>query len=359
MRLAIRQHGLVSVGQACHKGASPRHLARSGYWIRCRPGLYRLVGVPETWPSRLMEALATSPGAAVSHQAAAAVHGLDGFSAGRVRVEVSSVHKIRPRTGVTAHRVACLPRIDLERRNGLSVTSVTRTVIDIAGSVDQERLRQALESALRQRLTSVARIERRLAEMGARGRRGAAALRRLLMTYRTQAASDSLLESRFESLCQRHNLIGFIRQYSVGPFRVDYAWPDSKLLVELDGFAYHSSSEDHKRDLHRQNFLAMQLPGWTLLRFSWSDVAESAGHVIATLKAAIVRHPATGRIAKIDQSLIPAATDSPRSRTWWRTSSSGDNQSPGVQNVPAAVTRARRGQTRAGKPRPYSAVTPP
>jgi very-short-patch-repair endonuclease len=233
--------------------------------------------------------MATSPGAAVSHRAAAAIYGLDGFNGSSAPIEVSSTHKIRTRHGIVAHRVAKLPHCDLNRHEGLVVTSPTRTIIDLAGCVDEERLRIALDSALRQRLTSIAHLKRRLKELGTRGRRGAAAIGRLLRLYRCEAPSGSVLETKFENLCRRHHLDGFTRQYPVGQFRVDFAWPKSKVLVELDGFTYHANRSDHGRDLRRQNLLALKQPGWVLLRFNWFDVVAQPEAVVRTLRSALGR----------------------------------------------------------------------
>jgi very-short-patch-repair endonuclease len=78
-----------------------------------------------------------------------------------------------------------------------------------------------------------------------------------------------------------------VRQHPVGgtPYRLDYAWPDRLLAVEVDGYGPHSSREAFQSDRARQN--ALVLAGWTVLRFTWADVRDRPAAVAAVLRRAL------------------------------------------------------------------------
>ena len=67
--------------------------------------------------------------------------------------------------------------------------------------------------------------------------------------------------------------------------RVDFAWPQARLVVEVDGFAYHSSREDVRKDHARA--VRLTLLGWRVLRFGWEDVVGRPEHVIAVVREAL------------------------------------------------------------------------
>lgn len=69
--------------------------------------------------------------------------------------------------------------------------------------------------------------------------------------------------------------------------RIDVAFPDLRIAIEVDGFAYHSDRERFQRDRSRQNLLVGL--GWTVLRFTWSDLHDRADHVLAVIAAEIAK----------------------------------------------------------------------
>lgn len=109
---------------------------------------------------------------------------------------------------------------------------------------------------------------------------GPAALLRVL-ARRQEPANDSDLETRFEQLCRAAGVDGLRRQVRIGPYVADFADPDRRVVVELDGLETHATSRALQADLVRQNFLV--LSGWTVLRFTWDDVARRTAAVAATL----------------------------------------------------------------------------
>jgi very-short-patch-repair endonuclease len=93
------------------------------------------------------------------------------------------------------------------------------------------------------------------------------------------------------ALLRQAGLGGWVFQFVVvdanGNFvgRADFAWPDRKLIVEVDGFEAHSSPAALQHDLDRQN--ALVALGWTVLRFTWADVVRNPSKVVAALCTAM------------------------------------------------------------------------
>ncbi len=118
-----------------------------------------------------------------------------------------------------------------------------------------------------------------------------AALRRVLARRPIGAATtESELETRFLQLVREAGLPPPVPQYVVreaGRFmaRIDLAYPERRLAIELDGYGPHRSVGAFRRDRNRQNGLA--LLGWTVLRFTWEDVVEHKEAVVATLTRAL------------------------------------------------------------------------
>ena len=75
---------------------------------------------------------------------------------------------------------------------------------------------------------------------------------------------------------------------------MDFCWPSQRLVVEADGFAYHSSRDDYRRDRRRMNEL--ERLGWRVLRFSWEDVTQRPDYV-TTLVGACLRRGVLGSAA--------------------------------------------------------------
>lgn len=87
----------------------------------------------------------------------------------------------------------------------------------------------------------------------------------------------ALLRSAGITGCQLH--------YRVGGYELDFAFPDRRVAVEVDGWAWHSDSGTFRRDRRRQN--AIGLAGWTVLRFTWHDLTHRAEQVIAEIQSAL------------------------------------------------------------------------
>jgi very-short-patch-repair endonuclease len=207
--------------------------------------------------------LACGPDAFLSHRSAAALWGI-GPAAGSL-IDVSTGRRgLAAKPGIALHQVRCLPTGDCTRHDGIPVTSVTRTIFDLAEVLDPTRLERAFEEAERLQLLDL-RPLRQLLERS-RGRRGLATLRRLVAAQAGPPDTRSELERRFLDLCREEDLPQPQINKQVLGFEVDAFWPSARLVVELDGFAFHRTRAAFERDRARD--AALQLAGFRVLRIT-------------------------------------------------------------------------------------------
>ena len=149
-RLASRQCGLFARSQAYELGASNELIHRrltAGWWSAVAPGVYSLPGWPDSWHRRLWRAhLDVGLHSVVSHEAAAALHGLTPIPAGRVTVTVphgdherSADYEVRQSTDLRSHHCMTL--------DDLPVTTPARTLVDLAARMRPDRLGRAVDDA--------------------------------------------------------------------------------------------------------------------------------------------------------------------------------------------------------------------
>lgn len=253
-------------------------------------GVYAVGHLAVTQESRWMAAvLASGPGAVLSHRAAGELWGLVPRGSGRLEVTRSGHHRARP--GIVG-RKSCLPPDERTVADGIPVTSVPRTVLDLAAVVPERRLERALNEVevrgLRDRLSVPGLLERHP------GRRGAAALRRLLAeSDRQNGVTASKLEDEFLALVDRH---GFPRPRLNADLRVgevflrpDCLWPEQRLIVELDGRAVHRTPMAFERDRERDRTLVAD--GWRVVRVTWRQLYEEPGRVAGDLDRLLAASP--------------------------------------------------------------------
>jgi very-short-patch-repair endonuclease len=135
-------------------------------------------------------------------------------------------------------------------------------------------------------LTAVAALTRRAEELCGRGPPGSARLRRLLTA---QTAGDRALESRLEvklaRLLRRSSLSTPERQYPVGRYRLDFAWPALRIACECDGFEHQGSRLAWKRD--RARLAAIEAAGWRIVHVTWADVTRHPDQTLDRLELAL------------------------------------------------------------------------
>jgi very-short-patch-repair endonuclease len=177
---------------------------------------------------------------------------------------------------------------ELALLGGVLLTSVPRTLLDLARTLPIGHAVAAADSALRQGLLTAEDL------WSAAGRlppaRGTSRVRDVVA--RVDPCSASVLESLCRLLLEDAGLRPFETQHVVAAGglmvgRVDFAWPDHRVAVETDGFAFHSDRTRYRSDRRRGNALA--LAGWTVLRFSWEDVVSRPEVVVGQVRLALGR----------------------------------------------------------------------
>lgn len=280
---AARQRGLITRAQAIAFGMSESAISRkiaAGEWIRVRTRVFRLAGSSSDIRQEMLALCLSSPAAVVSHRAAAWLHGFGGGA----RLEVTMPGTSAPRWGdVRIHRVAELPSRYVMSLDGIRVTTPARTCVDMSAVVDDEALDAVVHEALRFRATTVPAIRdaaRFIEEQAGRAR--LAALLGLLDGLRTESA----LESRILRWLKRARLPQPVTQYRfvVGSreLRFDLAFPEKRIAIELDGFAFHGQRERYEQDRERDALCIVA--GWRVLRFT---ARSSERFVVSTIRAAL------------------------------------------------------------------------
>jgi very-short-patch-repair endonuclease len=294
--IAARQHGVVSRRQLLSLGWHPeaiKHRMRKGRLHPIRRGVYA-VGRPHlTERGNWMAAvLAAGPDAFLSHRTAAALWGIRHARAnleGTRLVDLTVEAHRRPRcVGVRLHRVHALVDEDRGERDGIPATSPFRTLIDLALVLPPGELERAINEADRLGLLDPETLR---SMAGARtGQHGVGPLRAVL-DRRTFTLTDSELERRFIGLVRRAGLPVPLTQHRVNGVRVDFYWPELRLIVETDGLRYHRTPSQQAKDRIRDQRHAAQ--GFIPVRFTHAQVAFDAEGVISTLRAVMSRQRPT------------------------------------------------------------------
>lgn len=220
-----------------------------------------------------------------SHETAARLWGIELVGEPRERLTVPVQ---RSRLVVPGWRVR---RLDLTADevvvvDGVRRTTPLRTVLDLAQVLPLDEAVAAADSALRQTLVDLSEL---VAALSGRRGRGAGGPRRVAPLVDPHAGS--VLESLLRVLLHLAGLTAPEPQFEVrerdGSFvaRVDVAWPAARLVVEVDGFAFHSDRAAYRSDRRRVN--ALERLGWRVLRFSWEDVRHHPEEVVRTVRACL------------------------------------------------------------------------
>jgi very-short-patch-repair endonuclease len=172
----------------------------------------------------------------------------------------------------------------------MPVTTMHRTVVDLAGSLDRDRLAALVDEAVLRRTTTLRWIRQTVDRLGGRGRAGTKLLKEVLEERSDDAVPNGRLERRFIGLLNQERIRRPIKQFPLrlpnGRIRhYDFAYPPNRLVIETDGYRFHRLKDNWQRDLDDSNQLSEI--GWRLLRFSWEDVTERSDYVIAAVKKAL------------------------------------------------------------------------
>ena len=235
--------------------------------------------------------LACGDGAVLSHRAAGQLWGI--LSWNGVFVDVTRSRNFRTRPAIAAHR-SNLPADERGIVDGIPVTSVPRTILDLAGVLERRRLERALHEVEVQGLTDVLSLPDLLDRYPRR--RGSAKLRAVLADLAAgRGATVNEFEALFADLIATHDLPTprFNARLSVrGRFiRPDALWDREGVIVELDGRAVHRTTLAFETDRERDRLLLAD--GWRVVRVTWRQLREDPGRIAADLRTLLRRAAAS------------------------------------------------------------------
>ena len=242
-------------------------------------GVYAVGRPTLTTKGRFLAAvLSCGPDAALSHFAAAALTKLMPERGHRIDVTVPRGGQRRRRGAVIIHRAA-LPEGDVTVKEGIRLTTPSRTIVDLADVLGERQLERVIDEAAYLRLD--------LGDLRSReGRRGAGNLARLLETHHAGSTwTRSELEERMLSLLQSFRLPTPELNSSIEGHEVDFVWREARLIVETDGWAAHGTRQAFERDRRRD--AELMAAAWRVLRISYARLERDPAWVAARIEEAL------------------------------------------------------------------------
>jgi very-short-patch-repair endonuclease len=247
------------------------HRLEAGRLHRLHRGVYAVGHVALTQRARELAAvLAAGPNALLSHRSAGALWGL---LRSAPEIEVTTERSRETRSGFTVHRSRRIDPQDRSERDGVPVTSVARTLVDLADVLSERRIADAFHEAEVQRLFDLQAVHETIERLP--GRRGRHKLRRTLSAYDgLNPHTRSEAERRFLKICEEHDLPKPEANASIHGYEVDFVWRAQRLAVEVDGKAVHHTARAFQQDRQRDRALAAL--GIQVVRVTWRDLDAAA-----------------------------------------------------------------------------------
>jgi hypothetical protein len=309
-RIAGAAHGVVTRAQLLRVGVTPaeiEHRLRTGALLREHRGVYRVGHRAPSVEARYLAAVqACGERALLSGRAAGYLLGLLKGRAPAPEVTAPTERRVKGMRTRRAHG----PR-DAMTWRGIPVTTVARTLVDLAGVLSADDLARACHEAGVRYHTTPAMVEAVLAR---RPNSPGAANLRAVMRGDTRVTL-SRLEARFLERLREAGLALPRTNRRAGSKRVDCRWPDQRLTVELDSYRYHHSRYAWEQDRRRER--EARARGDELRRYTWRDGSEDPAPMLAELRALIpasATRRTSPRAAAAASSPSTRAMRSPRRR---------------------------------------------
>jgi very-short-patch-repair endonuclease len=285
--LAGRQHGVASRRQLLDLGFGRRAIEVRLATGRLHPvhrGVFAVGHAALTGLGRWMAAvLACGPNSLLSHRSGGTLLGI--YTTATLAVDVSRPGGGASRPGIHLHRTRQFDSADRFIWQGIPVTAPARTLLDLAEVVSRKQLQRAFEQAQRLKMLDPKAVRACLERNP--GRHGQAPLRAILAGAFEPQFTRSELERILLEISRATGLHAPRMNVIVCGFEVDAEWEEQKLVVELDGYAWHSDpaafEEDRRRDAK------LQLAGYMVLRITYRRLRYETGAVIELIRRALAR----------------------------------------------------------------------
>jgi very-short-patch-repair endonuclease len=293
---AAGQGGVVATWQLFEVGLGKGAI---DYWLRCgrlhvvHRGVYA-VGHPVLGEmGRLWAAvLACGPNAVISHRSAAALRGIRPNNRKSIDVTVPGRTRHR-RKGIDVHLVRHLDPRDVTTLDGIPVTTLARTLLDLAEVVPKSQLPRAISEADYLGLFDLRAVQELLGRSN--GRRGQRPLTAALTDAVRGERTRSDLEDAFLEFCDQRGIPKPKVNTSIDGREVDMAWPEHKLIVELDGYQGHRTRRAFEGDRRRD--AAHLLAGLRTIRVTDRWLSNEPNDLDQTVKTLLAAHADAHRVA--------------------------------------------------------------
>jgi very-short-patch-repair endonuclease len=279
-RIASSAYGLVTRGELLRAGVTVDEIRRrlhTGALLREYPGVYRVGHRAPSVEARYLAAVrACGRGARLSGRAAGYVLGLLKGPPPPPEVLTPTQRRIQ---GIRTRRSRTIDPRDGMTWRGIPVTTVARTLVDLAAVLGVDDLARACHEAGLRYGTTPSQVEAVLARRPTSPR--SRKLRRVM--HGDARVTLSKLEAGFLAHLRRAGLVLPETNRPAGGRRVDCRWPEQRLTVELDGYRYHRSRHAWEQDRRRER--EARARGDEFRRYSYGDVFEEPALMLAELHA--------------------------------------------------------------------------
>jgi very-short-patch-repair endonuclease len=284
-RIAAAQQGMVSFEQLVAAGFRPNAIGRrvAGGWLtRRHAGVYQLGVHGGRFGDEMAALLACGREAILGGWASVALFELAERGGRPVDILVPRHFEGHP-VGVRRHVTAWLAPGDVVVRHGMPVTVPARTLLDLAATTPRRELERLVEEAQVRRLVSHGELLA-MVERGA-GRRGVRKLRAIVSLLDEPLLTRSEAERRLLALVRSANLPLPRTNVRIAGLEVDAVWPEHRLVVEVDGYAFHGTRAAFERDRRRDARLLMA--GYRVIRLTWRQLTREPAGVTQLLATAL------------------------------------------------------------------------
>jgi very-short-patch-repair endonuclease len=293
--LAGRQYGVVTREQLRCLGVGEtgiRERIRTRRLHRLRRGVYAVGHTALPYGAHRMAAVLTcGDGAVLSHLDAAAHWELRQSSSGLIHVTVPSYNGRRAPKGIRIHRSGRLGPTEVTVHEGIPVTTIPRTLLDLADILSPQALKRAIDEAdYRNRFDLTALIA------AVEGNPGRSSARLMAAVGRAEERTRSPLEDRFLALTDRHGLPRPRVNVWLGECEADFLWPEQRLVVETDGRDAHGTRAAVDRD--RAKDLKLRQAGYRVIRYTDSQLRYDEEAIADELRALLSRSRASSNSPK-------------------------------------------------------------
>lgn len=248
-------------------------------------GVYAVGHTVLSAQSRWMAAvLACGAGAVLSHRSAGQLWRIVPRSA--IAPEVTRPRSFRERPGIRVHRMALRPD-EVTEVDAIPVTSVFRTVFDLAATRPPREVERAFHEAEVRRLTDRVSLPMLLERYPRQ--RGVTVIRQILGSKEPLGITENEMEERFHAFLAAHRLPWPIFNGTLALrgrlLRPDCMWPKQRLVVELDSRAVHGTDRAFQGDRKRDRELLAA--GWRSMRVTWAQLRDEPDAVAGDLRLAL------------------------------------------------------------------------